>query len=228
MRDLIFIHGALGDSSQLKQFADLFAGSFRVHVLNLKGHGSDAAVDFTMEGFVEQVRDFMRRSSISDAYFFGYSMGGYVALSLASSDPERVLAVVTLGTKLHWSPEVADKETAMLDPVKMIEKVPEFAHKLKLLHTGSGWEKVLRMTASLMRQLGESPLTNDDFAGISCRVLLLRGSKDRMVSDEETKHAAELIPDASYMVLDQMPHPFEMVDHKVLYPVVSSFLASQE
>lgn len=227
--DLIFIHGALGDGSQLRDFAELFRDRFRVHLLNLYGHGlSDVDTAFSMRGFVDQVNRYMEGCGMASANFFGYSMGGYVALRLASEDQSKVSGIVTLGTKLKWSPEIADKETAMLDADRIMDKVPEFGQRLKALHSGLGWERVLQGTADLMRGLGESPFEKREFESVHSKVLLLRGSKDRMVSAEETKEAADWIPGARYMELENVPHPFEMVDLKLLYPVVSDFLASVE
>jgi enterochelin esterase-like enzyme len=86
---------------------------------------------------------------------FGYSMGGYVALYLAHSQPTLLGNIITLGTKFEWTPKIAQKEIKMLDAKVIIEKVPKFAEALKTRH-GNDWELLLWKTATMMVDLGNT------------------------------------------------------------------------
>jgi pimeloyl-ACP methyl ester carboxylesterase len=166
----------------------------------------------------------MNERGIAKANYFGYSMGGYVALAVASRFPNMADRIVTLGTKLAWDRSTAEKEVLNLNPVVLEAKVPLYSEKLKALHTAIGWIKVLQLTADFMKSLGESPMREAEFASIKSPVLILTGEKDKMVSATESLAVAELMPNGRSTVLSGMPHPFEQVDENVLKDVVLDFL----
>ena len=209
MTAIVLVHGALGDASTLTPLADHLEalGASRPRTLELAGHGTSAgAAPFSIERFAEQLADAVDEPSI----VFGYSMGGYVALHLAATVPGLLAGVVTLGTKLAWSPEVALREGAMLDPVAMRAKVPNFADRLAARHSALGWETVCVATRDLMTALGDRPLVGPDaLAAIAVPVTLMVGDRDATVTVEETLATARALPDGGCAVLPRTPHPIE-------------------
>ncbi|MBC7896149.1 MAG: alpha/beta fold hydrolase [Cytophagaceae bacterium] len=146
MISLLLLHGALGDRAQLSPLARLLAEWYDVHAIELEGHGTTPIPGdaYDLARFRDNVRHAMAERGMERAAIFGYSMGGYVALSLAAESPDLVSAIVTLGTKLAWSPEAAARETSRLDPVAIRAKVPKFADLLERRHAGAGgWELAL-------------------------------------------------------------------------------------
>lgn len=134
---LLLLHGALGAKSQLEPLKKIIENDFEIHLLNFEGHGDkNSNNDFSIELFAKNLLDFLNENNVEKVNIFGYSMGGYVALQLATQHPKRFEKIVTLGTKFKWSPEEAAKETRMLNPEKIEEKVPAFANYLNQLHTG--------------------------------------------------------------------------------------------
>jgi pimeloyl-ACP methyl ester carboxylesterase len=156
---------------------------------------------------------------------FGYSMGGYVALYLAAHHPEAVDRIITLGTKYQWSPEIAAKETAMLNPVAIETKVPKFAAQLSQRHSPADWKIVLEKTASMLLEMGSRPpLQIADFSQIKNEVLLLLGDKDKMVTLQETAEVFRQLPNAQLGVLPNTSHPVEAADKEHLAFVIRKFL----
>ncbi len=168
--------------------------------------------------------DFLNQNNLAQTQIFGYSMGGYVALHLARKHPERVRRIVTLGTKLAWTPEIAARETALLNPDKIAAKVPVFAEALAGRHAPADWREVLRRTAELLHDLGNgAALGEEDFRSIACPVLVGLGELDNMVSLEESSQVANWLPNGRLEVLPGVKHPFEQVDAAWL----ADWLASQ-
>ncbi|QTN39777.1 alpha/beta hydrolase [Cryomorphaceae bacterium] len=223
---LLLLHGALGSEQQLTALRREMESSFNVHSLNFEGHGgSPSGRPFSMEGFVENVLAYLDANDLKSANIFGYSMGGYVALQLARSHPERVEKIVTYGTKLDWSPEASAKEVRMLNPDVIEEKVPKFAAHLKATHHPDHWRDVLAKTADMMLDLGQRPrLTNSTFAEVSCPVLVCIGSEDQMVTLAESQNAAEHLSQGTLLELNGYVHPIERVDSKALSKEVQAFL----
>ncbi|MEL6811514.1 MAG: alpha/beta fold hydrolase, partial [Bacteroidota bacterium] len=201
---------------------------FTVYALSFSGHGGQTPEKaFTMDLFVQDTLEFMEAQGLKTAHFFGYSMGGYVALKLAQRHPEKVKKIVTLGTKFAWSPEIAAREVKMLDPEKVATKVPKFAAYLNRLHQPADWKTVMQQTAQMMIGLGDRPqLTGADFRDIQCPVLIIRGSEDPMVSLEESETAAEQLPHGNFRMLEDTPHPIEKVNIKTLAKTLTLFISN--
>lgn len=213
---LVLLHGALGDARQLAPLAERLgvgaAGNARTAVLEFEGHGSTPGRNrpFRIESFAAAVLEELDRREIERANLFGYSMGGYVALYLAATAPHRVERVATLATKLAWSPEVAERECAMLDPATIRLKVPKFAATLEQRHSAMGWEPVLVETAALLHSLGAHPLLDEHrLASIEQPVRIAVGDRDTTVSIEESAAAVRQMTNGELEVHPRTPHPFE-------------------
>ena len=227
--DLVLLHGALGASSQLEPLAEMLASRFRVHLLDFEGHGSASPRDrpIRVEYMTGNALEFLDTNGIRSAGFFGYSMGGYVALQLALAHPHRVDRVATLGTKFRWNAETAEREAARLDPVTIRAKVPRFAETLAVRHgRAGGWESVLARTAEFLRDLGDNaPLTDLTLGQIRQPVRILVGDRDNTVSTDESAAVANTLHNGSLTVLPETPHPIEQVAVHDLARVLRAFFS---
>ena len=191
----------------------LLQKNFMVDTISFSGHGRAPSLQhaFTIQNCAHEVLEWLNTHQRRSIDIFGYSMGGYVALWLARFYPDRVGKIFTLGTKLEWSPEIADRETKMLNAEKIAAKVPAFARELADRHGEHEWHSVLHKTAHLMNDLGKHHLSGDDFKEIKSKVILGLGDGDTMVSKDETLHVRGLIPDADFQEIKDCLHPFEKV-----------------
>lgn len=224
MGPLLLLHGALSDQRQFDSLIPLLDDTFDVMTLNFAGHGGTVSQnDFSIEEFAEQVVSFLDQQGIEKAHFFGYSMGGYVALYLAKHHPNRVDRIFTLGSKLVWDPESGQREAGYLVPENMEKKVPRFADQLKAIHHPNDWKKVVHQTADFLLRLGKEPsLSKEDYADIQHPILFAVGDQDLMAL-EDTLGVKSQIPNASLLVLPRTPHPFNRVDVTVLSTFVKKF-----
>lgn len=222
---LILLHGALGSAAQFDDLLPLLPAGRPIRTLNLPGHGGlPAGEPYSMDAFAEATRVFLEKEDLQQADLFGYSMGGYAALTFARKYPARVRKIATLGTKFDWTPETAQRETALLDPEKIAAKVPQFAAALADRHAPEDWKTVLRRTADLLHALGNgAALTSADLAAVECPALILRGELDHLVTEAESGRAAEAIPQGRFETLGGVKHPFEQVDKTLLADRLQSF-----
>jgi pimeloyl-ACP methyl ester carboxylesterase len=114
-QNLILLHGALGSLKSFEHIIPHLSKDFNVIAPDLKWHGkrSQTDSDFSMLDLVADFEYLLQKENIQSAHVFGFSMGGYVALSLALKKPELFKSIMTLGTKLDWRPEQAEKEIKM-------------------------------------------------------------------------------------------------------------------
>ncbi len=216
MKTTIFLHGALGSAAQFDAILPLVSSSETCAAISLPGHGPEKPKEpYSLELFSEAILRFMDERNIPTARFFGYSMGGYVALYLAARHPDRVSSVHTLGTKLHWTPEVAAGMSRMFDPEKIEAKAPQLAASLSATH--ADWREVCRFTASFLLDLGHTQAISDlEFSKIKCPVSIGWGTADNVVSQEESEHVASLIKGCQLVILPGVKHQIEQTEPAII------------
>jgi pimeloyl-ACP methyl ester carboxylesterase len=229
MTDLVLLHGAIGSAEQTKILQKQLEGKFRLHHIELSGHGAKSSVqaDFSMAAFVDEVEAYFNNHNLNQVNFFGYSMGGYIGLLHAAKYPGRITRLMTLGTKFYWDSEIAKKEALMLNPEKIKEKVPAFATQLEVKH-GENWATVLNRTATMMKKLGEdNPIDSVDLSQVKIPVKLLLAQYDNMVSPQETIAIYKRLNDVGFQRLANSKHPIEQIDINTLSEEIIQWFAYQ-
>ncbi|MCD6018580.1 MAG: alpha/beta hydrolase [Bacteroidetes bacterium] len=226
MKTIILLHGAIGAKDQFISLSnELKQEGFNVLTFNFSGHGQTAFQNqFGIEQFAKELEQFIKDNLLKKPSVFGHSMGGYVALCLASRHSDLIGNIITLGTKFEWNSEVLQKEVRTLKPEIIMEKQPKFGELLKRRH-GNDWEALLQKTTEMMTNLGnKNALSLNDFASIENRVLIGLADKDNMVRLEETTAVYKQLKNGAMYMLPETKHPFESVNVGVLVKIISSFI----
>jgi pimeloyl-ACP methyl ester carboxylesterase len=97
---LVLLHGAFGYIEGWGTVLPALAKTHQVIAVELQGHGHTNDLDrpFANEQMAEDVAALLQQLKIKDADFFGYSMGGVVALGVAIRHPELVRKLAILGS----------------------------------------------------------------------------------------------------------------------------------
>lgn len=222
---LILLHGALGSAAQFESLKRLLEDQYEIHTLDFEGHGKRTSQNaFAIDDFVQNLLDYIADSELSQVRVFGYSMGGYVALSAAAKMPKPFAKIITLGTKFEWSPAIAAQEVKQLNPDKIMEKVPKFAARLSDLHGEKEWVVMMQKTKELMLDMGNGKRTADaTFASVKTPTVIGWGDQDQMVSRAESEKYADLLG-AEFVLLNAVPHPIDIIDKHVLKAYIMSHL----
>ena len=220
---ILCLHGALGTAAQFDPIRPFLPESLPLIAPTLPGHGKSALDQpYSLPNFAAAVLDILDREEITQTDIFGYSMGGYLALWLAWKHPDRVRRIVTLNTKLDWTPASAARMSNMFDPEKIVSKVPQLAESLAQTH--DDWRKVAQYSADFVQSLGAGHgLPQEAFLQINCPVLVLRGELDTTVSTEESQQAAAWLPHGQYEEIIGGKHALEQLDLTLLMALVLKF-----
>lgn len=102
---MIILHGFLGMSDNWKSLATQFASAgFQVHSIDLRNHGkSFHSEEFNYEVMVEDVKNYIHVHQLKNSIVLGHSMGGKVAMLLATMYPNLVskLIIADIGPKYY-------------------------------------------------------------------------------------------------------------------------------
>lgn len=218
----IALHGALGTAAQFDALLAL-PDAPPLTPINFPGHaGVPCDVPFSNAVFADAVFDQMEKMGAAQTDLFGYSMGGYVALWMAWKYPEKIRKVVTLNTKLDWTPETAARMTGMFDTEKITAKAPQMAEAFARAHAPGDWLEVAQKTARFLLELGNgAAIPEEGFSAITCPVTILRGDNDSVVTEGECRQVAGWIPSCSYAEVPNSKHPMELVDIQALTAIIN-------
>lgn len=224
MLNLILLHGALGHSDIFKPYLEMLSSYFTIHTPLFSGHGQ---VEIPLEGisiekYTLELAEYCAENDLKDIYILGHSMGGYVALCYAMKHSENVNSIITLGTKFEWTEEQAIKESKMLNPDTILEKIPQYAQLLEKQH-GTKWKQLLPAIADLMVNLGKNPPLRNNFATINILVQIMVGDRDHMVTIEESTDVYRTLPNAKLVVLPDTKHAMDKVRPNLLFSLIKDF-----
>lgn len=224
MQNLILLHGALGHSEIFNTFTGELSKYFTIHTPLFSGHGNTELPEngITIEKYTQELKEFIANENLNDVHIFGHSMGGYVALCYALENPKNLNSIITLGTKFDWTEEQAVKESKMLSPDVIAEKVPKYAELLEKQH-GLKWRQLLPSIAEMMISLGKNPPLKDKLITIDFPVQIMVGDKDNMVTLEESMEVYRKLPKAKLAVLPDTKHPMDKVRPNLLLNLIKDF-----
>ena len=104
-KPLLILHGFMGMSDNWKTLGTQYAQEgFQVHLLDLRNHGRSFHSDiFNYEVMCQDVVDYCRENNLDNIDCIGHSMGGKVAMLLATQIPNLVhkLIVADIGPKFY-------------------------------------------------------------------------------------------------------------------------------
>lgn len=229
-QSLILLHGALGSSREWDQLKTMLPSEMQVFSPDFPGHAGNPMpeAELSLGSLCSFLADYIENHIPSGpVVVIGHSLGGYVALKTALDGNSRIAGIVTLGTKLFWSPEIARRESGMLQHKLLLEKVPKYAAALSLLHGEDHWISLLDQISALLHELGmTNPLSPDKAAMLSIPVRVMLGDSDQMVSLEETLHFQKALGNSGLSILPNTPHPLTRANPSRLAFEVQDFLSS--
>lgn len=214
--NLLLLHGALANADELNSLVPLLNENYLLNTFHFLGHHQDAIVPFNILQLAEQIQIYCQHNAIQK--IFGYSMGGYAALTAAPFLNQHV-PIITYGTKFDWSDETILKQEKLLDPQWISAKVPALAKHLQNT-LGDQWQDLLLNTVNMMKQLKETHLGSEILANIKQQITLIRGTNDTTVNSEETYTTASRIKNCQVKHIEGGEHLLSKTDLRQLAAII--------
>jgi pimeloyl-ACP methyl ester carboxylesterase len=226
---LVLLHG--GVMTIDLSFATLIptlARSHRVIGVELQGHGRTADIDREVSpaAMASDVVGLLDHLGIERAHVLGHSMGGAVALELAVSYPQRVLAVVPASVSVRaegMHEDLTDPSRQATSPrMPTAQDFADMTAAYKRLSPHpehfDEWFAALAANQSDLRGW-----TDEQLAGITAPVLLVLGDRD-FVTVEHGDLMLQLIPGSQLAVFPDTTHMQVTRRADLMLPVLAGFL----
>lgn len=246
---LLLLHGLGASGFSWRNNLGVLSGHFRVVAPDLPPHGRSPAPpdgDYSLEGMVQGIIDFMDRVGIPRAALAGNSLGGSLALLLARDYPERVSALILLApaaalTRLPFIfyPLRLPGLGKMLAPLLLGPWIIPLALSLIYYHRElitpqvvSGYAAPFReprrrlALASLCRQVQLPPLSAVEamLAQLKAPTAIIWGEKDLILPVSHAQWLRERLPQAEMHLLPAVGHAPQEEDPALVNEIIIDFL----
>jgi pimeloyl-ACP methyl ester carboxylesterase len=221
MPPVLLIHGAGGSHLSWPSEIRRLAG-YTVYTIDLPGHGkSDAHGEQTITAYAEHVLAWMEAVNLYRAFIVGHSMGGAIAMTIATTNPARVagLGLIGIGTPLEIPSDILENlsNPAMVSAALNQIKVLSFSR--------DAHPQLVELVSKRLAEMRASVLRGDFLAcvrfnmanaleAIKQPVIVIAGALDQLMplryAQLLTKKikGAELrvIPEAGHMLMLEKPN----------------------
>ena len=218
------IHGFGGDKETWLLMSALVPRARGIDLIDLPGHGASADVpesEATIRHHAEAVLRVLDHAGVDRAIICGNSMGGGVALRLATAFPDRVAGLVlvaSIGRDIHDGPARTwiDGDNPLIPREQDVDKFmaialerPPPVGKAVIRHVIM--ERVRR--ASTLHKLfrgfvlaGEADGVPRDVSRIAQLALVIHGEQDRIISKRVAEDLVQALPRAELVVMRGVGH----------------------
>jgi pimeloyl-ACP methyl ester carboxylesterase len=244
---ILFLHGGALTAHTWDLVCLALCGKFRCVALALRGHGDSGwADDYTIDSYVADVSAVIAHFGWTQVHLVGMSLGGVVAAYYAGGAGPRVatLTMVDVGPKPDFEAIAAMREF-VTQPIGELALDQLVAAAVKASARG-GYDKLLYRYLHMTRVAPDGRLTwrqdhrrPRDYAHIlgkvdelselaptlECKVLITRGGRSRILTDEKVAAFAGRFCNASCATIPEAGHNIQEDNPAALAIAVSDFVS---
>lgn len=242
-KPLLILHGFLGMSDNWKtlgtQYADL---GYQVHLIDLRNHGRSFHSEvFSYESMAQDIVEYCRDNTIQNTDIIGHSMGGKVAMLLATTQPTLInkLIVGDIGPK-YYAPHHQEilaglnavdftlkPERIQVDEI-VARYIPDFGTRqflLKSLYWQEPGQLAFRFNLAVfnkeIEQIGTALAPEAHF---DKPTLFVRGGHSNYIKDEDWAGILHHFPNAVLKTIPNVGHWLHAENPKLFFEITADFL----
>lgn len=242
-KPLLILHGFLGMSDNWKTLGVQFATEgYQVHLLDLRNHGrSFQSEAFSYQVMMQDVLAYCKDNSLDAINIIGHSMGGKVAMLLATTHPELVdkLIVADIGPKFY--PQHHQDILAGLNAVDfsvkpsrnaveevMAKYIPDFGTRqflMKNLYWKEPGQLAFRFNLAVFNtKMDEIGVALPENLIFEKPTLFIRGGNSNYILESDFENIKHHFPNSIIETIPNVGHWLHAENPAVFYEKVVSFL----
>jgi pimeloyl-ACP methyl ester carboxylesterase len=240
---LLLLHGGSAHAHWWDHIAAELAREYWVLALDLRGHGDSAWITppaYEIADYVADLKDVIATLGLAPLILLGHSLGGFIALTFASTHAEvlRALVVIDMGFRLrqsrrmrflsHLPPPVYQDEEDLLRRFRLLP--PETRAPAPLLHDIARHSVRRLADGRLSLKFDRAVLTREPrdltafLPRITCPTLLLRGSESQNLYAATLAEMVALCPCARGLDIPEAGHHVFLDNPAAFLGAVRTFL----
>ncbi|MBR4350894.1 MAG: alpha/beta hydrolase [Bacilli bacterium] len=192
---LVLLHGNGDDGSYFKHQVDYFSSKYRVITVDTRGHGKSprGTAPFTMDQFVEDLKDLLDDLKIKKMILLGFSDGANIAIKFALKYSDMIDVLILNGADLTTK------------GVKKSVQIPiEIGYRIAKLSSKKSEEAKLK-AEMLGLMVNEPNIDYRDLSSIKVPTLVIVGTKD-MIKEKHSRLIADSLPNSEFKIIEGPHH----------------------
>ncbi|QSQ21217.1 alpha/beta hydrolase [Pyxidicoccus parkwayensis] len=225
---VVFLHGYTDSHHTWDLDLPIFPRNFHVYALDQRGHGDSTrpACCYTQQDFAADVAAFLDAMGESKAVLVGHSMGSFIAQQVALDYPDRVKALVLVGSAPTVAgnevalglKEIVDQQVDTVDPDFVREfQTSTFTRHVPQRYIDTLVSESLKVPARVWQAALNGLIAEDHSARlgeIDVPVLVVGGDQDGFFPVEQQQALVDALPNATYVLYPDTGHaPHAEVPH---------------
>lgn len=230
-KDLILLHGWKQDVSTWWGIVDLLKDDFKIWMIDLPGFGRSniPGKPWNISDYVDSVGEFIKENKINKPILLGHSLGGNVAIKLASSHPE-IVSKLILEDSSGFRKKSTLRSQIFLFGAKLLKYlIPDSTFKERLRNKLYGSIGSDYLSAGPLRKTFQN-IVSEDLTGeaknITTETLIIWGEKDREVPVSSANKLYHLIENSSLEIMEGVGHFPHLENTKLFTYYVKDFSGS--
>jgi pimeloyl-ACP methyl ester carboxylesterase len=251
---IVLLHGASGRWQNLFPLLEPLAASWHVYAPDLRGHGGSfhQPGGYRLDDFVADIVAFLDGVVGEAVVLFGYSLGGYIALSIAAQSPSRVRTLVIADTPLYAElhPQAGSFNRAVANVAAPGQTVSATERALAAITLGEQDGATVRlgdvMEAPLLHEWSMALVHVDPdvlrmwadgrtlsgydaeslLGWVQCPTLLIQADPSRggNMTERDVRRATAKLRDVTHVRLDGLSHSLHQENAEAVIAVLTRFL----
>ena len=219
-RTLIMVHGIGASGAYFMPFAEVSAGEYDVHVIDLPGYGvtPKPMLPLDLEQLAEAVAAYIRSLRVGKVTIVGHSMGCQIAAHVAVRHPALCRSLILLGPTVNRG-----HRSRRMQGVKLLMdtfKEPAAANALLFRsYLQMGMRRYLRTARFMVEDKVEETLSKT-----AVPVLIIRGERDPIVPRAWVEHLSRQTPHVTVHEIAHAAHVVQFTKPEELLTVCRPFL----
>lgn len=222
---LVLLHGGMVTiETSFDKSRPEFNKTRQTIAIEMQAHGHTSDIKdrtFSMKQWADDVYSLLKQLRVDSADFFGWSMGGGVALQLASEHPEMVRKVAVSGTALFAEGQIPGQKE-MMATLTPDQFPPEWHREYERKNPNpKGFASLLAKVKQFAA--GWQGMKKEEIMSIKAPVLIIIGDAD-IVRPEHAVEMFRLLPHAKLAVLPMTDHFAPVSRSEWVISMVKEFL----
>ncbi len=215
---LVLLHGFPLDSGIWSPVVPMLEKDFELILPNLRGFGGSLsnAAEYSLSDMADDVIQLLDHLGIEKAVLAGHSMGGYIALAIAKSYPDRLLGLELISTQVL--PDTSERRQSRYQAAAQVEELglePLVKNMAEQLTLDSSLREALSNimrnqtkagVIGALRGLAERPDQTSTLVHLQKPVVIVHGDVDLLISVDRAREMKELKPDSVLVVIPKAGH----------------------
>lgn len=218
---LVLLHGFVLASEYMMPLARALAPYAHVWLLDLPGYGRSEKrrAAMTLPGLADALAEWMEALNLRRAHFVGNSFGCQVLVEFAVRHATRVERLVLQGPTVDPRARTIMKQIARLVQNSRVES-PGLGRLMRRDYWRAGLRGIVATARMALADRVERKLSD-----IRAPVLIVRGARDVLVTQEWAERMVRLLPDGRLVVLPELAHTINYTAPRALARVVRDFVS---